>query len=72
MTDRLVVSLSPHEKGDLDVNKIMWTVAIALVPAFLASVYYYGLHALRVIGFALVFCIGIEYLIKNIQLFRLD
>ncbi len=65
MTDRLVVSLSPHEKGDLDVNKIMWTVAIALVPAFLASVYYYGLHALRVIGFALVFCIGIEYLIQK-------
>jgi Na+-translocating ferredoxin:NAD+ oxidoreductase subunit D len=66
--NRLVVSLSPHEKGEVQVEKIMWGVVIALVPAFLASVYFYGLHALRVVILALVFCIGIEYLVQKFLL----
>jgi len=39
--NRLVVSYSPHEKGESDVEKIMWGVVIALVPAFAASVIFY-------------------------------
>lgn len=63
--NRLVVSYSPHEKGELEVEKIMWGVVIALVPAFLASVYFYGLQALRVVVLTLIFCIGIEYFIQK-------
>jgi electron transport complex protein RnfD len=63
--DRLVVSLSPHQKGELDVEKIMWGVVIALVPAFGASIIFYGLHAVRVVVLSLVFCIGSEYLIQK-------
>jgi electron transport complex protein RnfD len=63
--NRLVVSYSPHEKGEPDIEKIMWGVVIALVPAFLASVYFYGFHALRVVVLTLIFCIGIEYLIQK-------
>jgi electron transport complex protein RnfD len=59
------MSLSPHEKGDLEVEKIMWAVVFALAPAFLASVYYYGLNALRVVIYAMIFCIGTEYLIQK-------
>lgn len=65
MIDRLVISLSPHEKGNLNVDKIMWNVVIALIPAFLASVYYYGLYALRVVALSMIFCISIEYLIQK-------
>jgi electron transport complex protein RnfD len=65
MSNRIVVSLSPHEKSDLNVEKIMWGVVIALAPAFLASVYYYGLQAVRVVVLALVFCTGIEYLVQK-------
>lgn len=65
MNNRIVVSLSPHEKSDLNVEKIMWGVVVALAPAFLASVYYYGLQAVRVVVLALVFCIGIEYLVQR-------
>ena len=65
MNNRLVVSLSPHEKGDLSVEKIMWGVVIALLPAFLASVYFYGLHAVRVVALTVIFCIGIEFLIQK-------
>jgi electron transport complex protein RnfD len=67
-SNRLVVSLSPHEKGELDVEKIMWGVMIALVPAFGASVLFYGLHALRVVALSLIFCIGSEYLIQKFVL----
>jgi electron transport complex protein RnfD len=68
MSDRIVVSLSPHEKGDLNVEKVMWGVVIALVPAFLASVYFYGFNAVKVVVLAMVFCIGIEYLIQKFML----
>ncbi|MCP5104478.1 MAG: RnfABCDGE type electron transport complex subunit D [bacterium] len=65
MSDRLLISLSPHEKGDENVEKIMWGVVIALAPAFLASVYFYGLHAVRVVVLAVLFCIGIEYVAQK-------
>ena len=64
-SNRLLVSFSPHEKGEQEVEKIMWGVVIALVPAFLASVYFYGFHALRVVALTLIFCISIEYLIQK-------
>jgi electron transport complex protein RnfD len=60
MSNRIVVSLSPHEKDDLNVEKIMWGVVIALAPAFLASVYYYGLNAVRVVALAVIFCVGMS------------
>jgi len=65
MSNRIVVSLSPHEKDDLNIEKIMWGVVIALAPAFLASVYFYGLHAVRVVALSLIFCVGIEYVIQK-------
>lgn len=65
MSNRLVVSLSPHQKGDADMQKIMWGVVIALVPSFLASAYFYGFNAIKVTVLAMVFCIGIEYLIQK-------
>jgi electron transport complex protein RnfD len=67
-SNRLVVSLSPHQKGEPDIEKIMWGVVIALVPAFGTAVIFYGLHALRVVVLALIFCIGSEYLIQKFVL----
>ncbi len=65
MSNRIMVSLSPHEKGELEVEKIMWTVVIALVPPFLASIYFYGINAIRVVVLGLIFCVGIEYLVQK-------
>lgn len=65
MNEPLVVSLSPHQKGDLNVEKIMWGVVIALSPAFLFSIYYYGLHAVRVVVLAVIFCVGTEYIAQK-------
>lgn len=68
MSRELTISLSPHEKGDLSVEKIMWSVVIALLPALTASVYFYGIHALRVVLSGMVFCIALEYLIQKFVL----
>ncbi len=68
MSAQLRVSLSPHEKGTDSVEKVMWGVAIALVPAFLMSVYYFGFEALRVVVLALVFCVGLEFVIQKYML----
>jgi electron transport complex protein RnfD len=65
MSKQLVVSLSPHQKGGVDIEKVMWGVVIALVPSFLASVYFYGFNAIKVVVLSLVFCVGIEYLIQK-------
>lgn len=68
MSEKLTLSLSPHEKGDLSVEKIMWSVIAALLPAFAASVYFYGLQAIRVVLMGMVFCIALEYLIQKFVL----
>ena len=40
---KLIVSLSPHAHGNESVEKNMYGVIIALVPAILASFYFFGL-----------------------------
>lgn len=46
----------------------MWGVVIALGPALLASVYFYGLHAVRVTALSVLFCIGAEYVLQKFVL----
>jgi Na+-translocating ferredoxin:NAD+ oxidoreductase subunit D len=64
-TNRLSVSLSPHVKDKDNVSKIMFGVLIALVPAFLVSVYYFGLDAIRVQLIAILASVFFEWLIQK-------
>ncbi|MCD6091205.1 MAG: RnfABCDGE type electron transport complex subunit D [Bacteroidales bacterium] len=66
----LSISASPHVHGDNSVKKIMWGVVIAMVPAMLVSIYYFGLDAVRVTLIAVAASIFFEwffqkYLIKG-------
>jgi electron transport complex protein RnfD len=63
--NKLNVSLSPHVKNKDSVPKIMYGVIIALIPALLVSVYFFGLDALRVQAIAIVSCILFEWLIQK-------
>jgi len=65
MNQKLKISLSPHIKNDESVQKIMWGVVIALLPALLVSVYFFGISALKVVVLGMVFSIGIEFLIQK-------
>ncbi len=61
----LTVSGSPHVHGDSSVKNIMYTVVIAMVPAMLVSVYFFGLDALRVLLISSLACMFFEWLIQK-------
>ncbi len=63
--NKLSVSLSPHVKDKDSVPKIMYWVIIALIPALLVSVYFFGLSAIRVQAIAIVSAIFFEWLIQK-------
>jgi len=42
---KLLVSASPHIRSDISIPKVMWMVVISLIPAFIGSVWFFGLRA---------------------------
>lgn len=60
--DLLTISGSPHNQSNLTVSKIMWGVVLALMPAFLVSLWYFGFGALITIAIAVITCVGTEFL----------
>jgi Na+-translocating ferredoxin:NAD+ oxidoreductase subunit D len=58
----LTISGSPHNQSNLTVSKIMWGVVLALMPAFLISVWYFGVGAIITIAIAVISCVATEYL----------
>ena len=67
-TKLLTVSPSPHVHGDFSTQRIMLDVAIALMPAFLVSILYFGMGAIKVTFIAVVACMLFEYLIQKFLL----
>ncbi len=65
MNQRLHVSPSPHIAGEFSVPKIMFGVVLALLPAFGASVYFFGLGAIIVTAVSIISCVAFEYLIQR-------
>lgn len=65
MENNLYVSPSPHIHGGDSISKNMYGVLIALVPAFLVSLYYFGLGALIVTATSVIACVLFEYLIQK-------
>ncbi len=57
----LVVSVSPHVRGKETVARIMWTVNLSLLPAFIMSVYYFGPRAVYVTGLCIVSSVLFEH-----------
>lgn len=66
MSDQtIIVSASPHVHSDRTSKKLMYDVVIALVPAFLVSLYVFGFNALIVTTAAVISCLLFEYLIQK-------
>ena len=65
MENNLIVSPSPHIHGGDSISKNMYGVLIALVPAFLVSLYYFGLGALIDTATSVIACVLFEYLIQK-------
>lgn len=60
------VSLAPHIRAGDTTQKIMRDVLIALVPAGLASVYYFGLRSLLLIAVTVASCVASEYIFQKL------
>ena len=70
MANKLIVSLSPHVHGGDSVQKNMYGVLIALVPALLVSFYMFGLGAVIVTLTSVMACIFFEWAITKFILKR--
>lgn len=65
MNQKLVVSPSPHVHSGDSVSKNMYGVIIALIPALLASLWYFGIGALIVTLTAIAACVLFEWIIQK-------
>jgi electron transport complex protein RnfD len=69
MNNRLLqISGSPHVHSGESVKKIMWAVIFALVPAFLVSIYFFGLPVILITAVSIGSCLLFEYLIQRFLL----
>lgn len=62
---KLIVSLSPHAHGNESIEKNMYGVIIALVPAILASFYFFGLGSVVVLLTSVASCVFFEWAISK-------
>lgn len=65
METNLIISPSPHIHGGDSISKNMYGVLIALLPAFLVSLYFFGLGALIVTATSVIACVLFEYMIQK-------
>jgi len=60
-----IISASPHVHSGKTSKRIMLDVGVALFPAFLVSLYVFGIRALIVTSIAVLSCIFFEYIIQK-------
>lgn len=67
MENRLIASSSPHIRSDETVSKIMLDVIIALIPAFIASIYYFGLASVKITLLSILSAVITEVVCQKIM-----
>ena len=65
MAKKLIVSLSPHIHGRDSVQRNMYGVCIALIPALLTSLYFFGVGAAVVLATSVAACVFFEWAITK-------
>lgn len=63
-----IISPSPHVHGGDSIEKNMYGVLIALIPAFICSVLFFGMGAIIVTLTSVIACLIFEYLIQKLLL----
>lgn len=67
---KLIVSLSPHAHGTDSVEKNMYGVILALIPALIASFWFFGLGSAIVCATSVIACVVFEWAITKYILKR--
>lgn len=65
--NKLIVSPSPHFLSHNSTSKIMLDVVVALIPAFLVSIVFFGISTLSVTVTCVVSCVAFEYIVRKIM-----
>lgn len=65
--EKLIVTPSPHISSSRTTATIMRDVVIALIPALIASVIFFGLRALLVEAVCVISCIAFEYASRRVM-----
>ncbi len=61
------VSSAPHIRGEDSTQRIMFSVVIALIPALLGSVYFFGTRALWLTFLAVITAVATEWVIQKLR-----
>lgn len=64
---KLELTSSPHVHSRWSTKQAMWFVVIALIPALISAVIFFGHYQLLIVFTSVVFCVGTEYLIKKLR-----
>ncbi len=62
---KLIASSSPHLRSRESVQRIMLDVIIALTPAIIGSIYFFGMNAFKLILISVISAVGFEALIQK-------
>ncbi len=67
MEGKLIVSSSPHISSPVKTKDLMRDVVIALIPALLASIYFFGYRAAVIIITSVATCVIAEYVCRKVM-----
>lgn len=67
MDGKLIVSSSPHISSPVKTKNIMLDVIIAMIPALIASVYFFGPRALALVVVTVAACVISEYIARKVM-----
>ena len=70
MEPKLTVSLSPHIHSRNSIDRCMWNVIIALIPALAVAVWTFRTDAVLTIGVCVAACLATEWLIERFLFHR--
>ena len=63
----LLLASSPHIRRELDTQRVMFYVILALIPPLIIGIYLFGIRALILTVVSLLSCVGSEYAIRRIM-----
>lgn len=67
MKETYLLTTSPHIHNAESIPRVMYSVVIALIPAALVSVYYFGLSALMIYAVSIVSCLVFEAAVQKVM-----
>ncbi len=67
LKDKLQLSSSPHLHSDWSTKKVMWFVVLALLPALISGIIFFGIYQLLIVFVCVIFSVFTEYLIKKLR-----